>query len=193
MKAGILPFFVSSLSVVVAIGVPSVARSNSLSSRTATVTPASIRPSDYLPATIANAANTTETSDGSWSQSAGEAVRNAELATEKAYNRAARDVQNLTLKGKVEAVLHENKSTRGSDVHVTTDNGTVTLSGQVPSERIAQNVEQVVANVYGVKAINNQLSYPRNREAVTPRDSDSTGVAHPAYSDLAPAERAPDH
>jgi hypothetical protein len=28
---------------------------------------------------------------------------------------------------------------------------------------------------------------------VTPHDSDSTGVAHPAYSDLAPAERAPAH
>jgi hypothetical protein len=90
-------------------------------------------------------------------------------------------------------VLHENKSTRGSDVHVTADNGTVTLSGQVPSETRAQTVQEVVANVYGVKTVNNELIYPKNRGAVTPPDSDSTGVAHPAYSDLAPAERAPAH
>jgi osmotically-inducible protein OsmY len=192
MNAGILPLFAAILPIVVAVGVPSSAQSCSLLSRTATST-GSIRLFDYLPAVTPSATTTTENSNGSWSQSAGEAVHNAEIATEKAYDRAARDVENLALEGRVEAVLNEHKSTRGSDVQVTADNGTVTLRGHVPSEGRAQTVQKLVADVYGVKGVNNQLNYPRNRDAVTPPDSDSTGMAHPAYSDLAPVERAPAH
>jgi hypothetical protein len=73
------------------------------------------------------------------------------------------------------------------------DNCTVTLSGRVPSERDARAVEQVVLNVYGVKAVSNNLTYPLNPGVVTPPDADSIGVTHPAYSDIAPAERAPAH
>jgi osmotically-inducible protein OsmY len=193
MNAGILPLFAAILPIVVAVGVPSSAQSCSLLSRTATST-GSIRPFDYLPAVTPSATTTTtENSNGSWSQSAGEAVHDAEIAIEKAYDLAARDVENLALEGRVEAVLYEDKSTRGSDVQVTADNGTVTLRGHVPPEGRAQTVQKLVADVYGVKGVNNQLNYPRNRDAVTPPDTDSTGVAHPAYGDLALAERAPAH
>jgi hypothetical protein len=194
MKAGILPLFGPILCVGATVGIPSFALSSSLSSRTAAiVTPATIRLSDYLPIITTSAITTTENSNGSLNQSAGEAVHNAEPVTENAYNRAARDVENLALKSRVEDVLHKNKSTRGSDVHVIADNGTVTLWGQISSQRRAQTVQEIVANVHGVRAVNNELSYLRNRQAVTPPDSDSTGVAHPAYSDLAPAEHAPNH
>jgi BON domain len=193
MKAGIsLALFGSLLSLIIFLAIPSFARSSSYSSTMTTTTPASTNPSVCEPGTTTNATITTE-NGGSWRRSASEAVHNADVATEKAYNRAARDVDNLSLKGRVEAVLHENKSTRGSDVHVTADNGIVTLSGQVSSKRSARSVEEVVANVFGVKAVNNDLTYPSNRGLVTPPDTDSTGVAHPAYSDIAPVERAPTH
>ena len=78
-------------------------------------------------------------------------------------------------------------------MHVTADNGIVTLTGQVPSELNARRAQEVVASVYGVRVVNNDLNYPHSREAVTPPDADSTGVAHPAYSDTAPAENAPAH
>ena len=88
-------------------------------------------------------------------------------------------------------MLHENKFTRDENVHVRADNGMVTLTGRVPSEHSAKRVEQVVASVYGVKTVKNQLSYPTDRGVVTPPDADSTGIARPAYSDTAPAEKAP--
>jgi osmotically-inducible protein OsmY len=132
-----------------------------------------------------------DTTAGSWQQSASEAVRNAKDATQKAYNQMAGTVRDFALEGRIMAVLHENKWTRDSDVQVTANNGIVTLRGKVPSERTADHVQEVVANVYGVTAIRNQMDYPRNRGAVTPPNADSTGVAHPAYSDTAPAENAP--
>jgi hypothetical protein len=51
----------------------------------------------------------------------------------------------------------------------------------------------MVASVYGVKAVYNELRYPRADLAATPPDADSTGVAHPAYSHDAPAERVPNN
>jgi osmotically-inducible protein OsmY len=78
-------------------------------------------------------------------------------------------------------------------VHVTANQGIVTLTGQVPNERTARHARQMVASVYGVKAVYNELRYPHTDLAVTPRDADSTGVAHPAYSHEAPAERVPDN
>lgn len=137
------------------------------------------------------AAATSENTDSSWQQSAGEAVRNAEAATEKAYNQLARNVQNVSLEAKIMAVLHENKATRDADVRVTADNGIVTLTGNVPSAQSAARVQDIVASVYGVKSVNNDLKYPRDRGTVTPPDADSMGVARPAYSDTAPAEKAP--
>jgi BON domain-containing protein len=132
------------------------------------------------------------TAADSWQHSASEAIQSTEIATEKAYDQLARNVQNVSLQARVLAVLHENKGTRDcSDVSVTADNGIVTLTGQVASAQSAQRVQDVAATVYGVKAVNNHLQYPHERRAVMPPDADSTGVAHPAYSDIAPAEKAP--
>ena len=191
MKFFVLPLFAFVMGTLIAVGIPSLARSSSPTSQTTTATPASIRPSKFVPALATS--TTTENSERASSQSAAEARKDAEPATEKAYSRSVNDIENLALRGRVEAVLHQNRSTGGSDVHVTADNGTVTLWGRVGSERRAQAVQELVANVDGVRAVNNRLSFPSNREVVTPRDSKSTGVAHPAYSDLAPAERAPAH
>ena len=119
-----------------------------------------------------------------------DAAHNVELASEKAYDHVARDVKDVSLETRIRAMLHESKYTRGSDVHVTANNGVVTLTGQVPSKQSARHVGEVVASVDGVKAVHNDLNYPR--QVVTPRDADSMGVAHPAYSRTAPAESAPD-
>jgi osmotically-inducible protein OsmY len=121
-----------------------------------------------------------------------DAAQNVELASEKAYDRVAQDVNDLSLETRIRAMLHENKYARGSDVRVTANNGVVTLTGQVPSQQSARHVQEVVAGVYGVKAVHNDLNYPRHNQLVTPRDADSMGVAHPAYSHTAPAESAPD-
>ena len=183
----IAPRFLASV-LLVLFTIPLFGYTNSYSGNTAIASTSA----DASPSELGTTTTTVNNSD-SWRQSAGEAVRNAEIATEKAYNQLARNVQNVSLEARIMGVLHENKTTRDSDVQVTADNGVVTITGQVASAQSAQHVQDVIANVYGVKAVNNQLKYPHDRGTVTPRDADSMGVAHPAYSDTAPAEKAPSH
>jgi BON domain len=175
MKNGNVVFFhVSALSLIIIFALPCFAQSNSFSSTTTNT-------------------STTGANTSSWQQSASDAAHNAKVGTEKVYNQAAHSVKDISLQARIKAVLHENKSTRDSNVRVTADNGIVTLTGGVPSEQDAQHVKEVVASVYGVKAVDNDLDYPHSRRAITPSDADSMGIAHPAYSDTAPAENAPLH
>jgi BON domain-containing protein len=191
MKPRLVIWFPAAFVAALVFTIPSFAQTNSSGSTTTATSPAdSNTTAPAQPATTTTrTTTTTENSSGSWQESATNAAHNAEVATEKAYNHVARDVRDISLEARIKAVLHENKSTRDSDVHVTADNGIVTLTGQVPSKRNAQTVQEVVASVYGVKAVNNDINYPRNRG--TPPDADSTGVARPAYSDTAPAENVP--
>jgi BON domain len=197
MKAG---FPVSPLCVViltiVAFTLPFSAWGSSYDSSTTVMTgPGNSNPSAQdqspLSTTTTTTTTSTENNSSSWEHSATEAAHNAKLATENAYNQVARSIRDISLEGKIKTVLHETKATRDSDVHVFANNGIVTLTGAVPSARSAQQVQEVVADVYGVKVVNNELYYPNRRERVTPPDADATGVARPAYSDTAPAERAP--
>ncbi len=183
MKAGTAAFFASSLTAFILIATfPSSGRSSFAINPVSTIAFAASDPSPSQPDTATD-----------WQQSADEAVRNAEVAAEKAYNRAAHGVRDVSLEGRVMAVLHENKSTRDADVQVTADNGIVILNGSVASEQAAKRVQEIVASVYGVRGVTNELNFPGARKAVTPRDADSMGIAHPAYSDTAPAEKAPGH
>jgi len=190
MKAGIAGLFrVFGLSLVTIFVLPCFAHSSSYKSTTTATAPAN---SDTSASDQPGTTTTATTNNGSsWKQSASDAAHNAEVATGKAYNDVTREVKDISLEARIMAVLHENKSTRDSDVHVTANNGIVTVTGRVPSERNAQRVEEVVASVYGVKAVNNDLNYPHSPGAVTPPDAESTGIAQPAYSDTAPAENAP--
>jgi osmotically-inducible protein OsmY len=139
------------------------------------------------------ASTTTNSTGNSLTNSAENAANAVATDTEHAYHQVKHDVKDAALEARVKAMLHEDKYTRGTDVHVTANRGIVTLTGQVPSQRTAWHARQMVASVYGVRAVYNELRYPRADLAVTPRDADSTGIAHPAYSREAPAERVPDN
>lgn len=144
------------------------------------------------PADADSGAATSSTGAANWERSATEAARNIEIAAENAYDGMKQNVNDFSLATKVQAVLHENKYTRSSDVHATATNGVVTLTGQVPTEESARRAQEIVASIYGVKAVNNDLNYPHRKvERATPPDSVSTGVAHPPYSKTAPVESAP--
>jgi BON domain len=139
-----------------------------------------------------NGAATSSNGAADWERSATEAARNIEVAAENAYHDMKQNVSDFSLATKVQAVLHENKYTRSSDVHATANNGIVTLTGQVPSEESARRAQEIVAGIYGVKAVNNGLNYPHRKVGgATPPDSVSTRVAHPPYSKTAPVESAP--
>jgi hypothetical protein len=137
--------------------------------------------------------NTSASTSNSLSNSAENAADTAAADTEHAYHSVKHDVKDVALEGRVKAMLHEDKYTRGADVHVTANRGIVTLTGEVSNQRTASHARQMVASVYGVKAVYNELRYPRADLAATPPDADSTGVAHPAYSHDAPAERVPNN
>jgi hypothetical protein len=188
--AALLPVFVFTL--IISFTIPSSANS-SYSGTTTNTSANGGTSSSAQPETTATAGSTSGNSDNSWKQPASDAADSAEVAAKKAYNHLARFAKDIALEGRIKAVLHENKSTRDSDVHVTADDGVATLTGLVSSEQNAQRVQEVVAGVYGVKAVNNDLNYPHPRGFVTPPDADSTGVAHPAYSDTAPAENVSAH
>jgi hypothetical protein len=196
MKAQVAALFgISALSLIAIYAPLGFAQSNSYSSTMTTTASANSdeSTSGQSGAIATAAAPTTADNGGSWEQSVDDAAHNAELTTEKVYHQLARDSENFSLMARVKGILYENKFTRDSDVHVSANEGVVTLSGSVSSEQAAQHIQEVTANVYGVKAVRNKLDYPHSNGAVTSPDVDSTGIAHPAYSDTAPAENAPVH
>jgi osmotically-inducible protein OsmY len=184
MKAGMVALF-SAVGLTAIFAIPCVAQNGSYDSiKTATASANSNMPSSGPPGkTMITASTSGEDSANSWQHSIIDAVHNAEAATKKTYNEVAGDVKDISLAARIEAVLHENKSTRDSDVYVAAENGTVTITGSALSEHNAQHVQEVVASVYGVKAVNNHLDYPHNGGVATSRKADSAGIAHPARND----------
>lgn len=187
-------FSISILSISLVFTARSLALGNSYGSTMTSTPPAgSNTVAPDTPPTTATDSTTATGSGGSWIQSVIDASHRADVASERAYHSVARDVKDILLEAHSKIILRGNKATRGSDVHVTADNGIITLTGHVQSGQDAQRVRDIVASVYGVKAVNNALKYPQNSGAVMPSDVDSTAIAHPAYSDIAPAENARTH
>jgi osmotically-inducible protein OsmY len=194
MKAGMVALF-SAVGLTATFALPCFAQSSSNGSITTATASANRNMSlPAQPGTATNTAGTSaEDSANSWQQSINDAARNAAAVTEKTYNEVADDVKDFSLAARVKAVLHENKSTRDFDVHVTADNGIITITGSVPSEHNAQRVQEVVAGVYGVKVATNHLDYPHTGGIAASREADSAGIAHPAHSDDASSGNARVH
>ena len=71
-------------------------------------------------------------------ESAGNAATSAGHAVEHTYHGAATALKDTAITAKVKTALHENKSTKDSDIHVTTIAGVVTLTGSVPSSEVSE-------------------------------------------------------
>ena len=94
------------------------------------------------------------------SESMHEAGQSAESALSHAYHGTATAVDDSALTAKVKTALHEDKVTTGTDIHVTTVAGVVTLRGAVPSEDVKAHAEQVARDTTGVKGVKNKLKFP---------------------------------
>jgi hypothetical protein len=66
-------------------------------------------------------------------------------------------LKDTDITAKVKYGLHENDATSGSDIHVTTDNGVVTLTGEVTKRREAREAVKVTRQTEGVRQVVNQL------------------------------------
>jgi hyperosmotically inducible protein len=194
MKAG-RSALLSAVSLTAVLALPCFAQSNSYeNSRTATASSSGNKPVFGPTETASSTADTSANdSTNSWRQSINNAARNTEAAGEKAYSEVASDVKNFSLAAKVKAVLHENKSTRDAEVHVAANDGIVTITGSVPSAYSAQQVQEVVANVYGVKAVNNHLDYPQSGRFAASRETDSADAASTMHKNDTPSDTAGGH
>jgi osmotically-inducible protein OsmY len=62
-----------------------------------------------------------------------------------------------SLMQKVKVALASDPQMKGSTIDVAAANGTVTLSGRVDSKATAEHAQQVVAQIDGVKSVDNEL------------------------------------
>ena len=91
-------------------------------------------------------------------ESAENAATSAGHAVEHTYHGAATALKDTAITAKVKTALHENKSTKDSDIHVTTIAGVVTLTGSVPSSEVSEHAQHAAEQTTGVKGVKNQLA-----------------------------------
>jgi hyperosmotically inducible periplasmic protein len=94
------------------------------------------------------------------SESMHEAGQSAESTVSHVYQGTKTAVTDSALTAKVKTALHEDKITSGTDIHVTTVAGVVTLKGAVPSADVSTQAEKVAQNTEGVKRVKNKLKHP---------------------------------
>lgn len=78
-------------------------------------------------------------------------------AAEDAYDGTKIEVKDTTITAKVKTAMHEDQTVGGSEIHVGTSAGVVTLKGQVSSREIADHAADVASRVEGVRHVDNQL------------------------------------
>jgi len=101
-----------------------------------------------------------------WAQSATkqmkEAGSSAENAVSHAYHGTATAVDDTALTAKVKTALHDDATTKGSTIHVTTVAGVVTLRGRVASGEISDRAQAIATSTSGVKGVKNKLKIPQS-------------------------------
>ena len=96
------------------------------------------------------------------SESMHEAGKSAESAISHAYHGTATAVSDSTITAKVKTALHDDKITKGGDIHVTTVEGVVTLRGVVSSSAVADRAQRLARATTGVKAVESKLKVASN-------------------------------
>ena len=86
-----------------------------------------------------------------------EAGSDAESAVSHAYHGTVTAVDDTALTAKVKDALHNDKTTTGADIHVTTVAGVVTLRGKVASGDISDHAQALAQTTSGVKSVRNKL------------------------------------
>lgn len=91
-------------------------------------------------------------------------VRQAEKAAERMENKteqkmdsAGATMDDATVTAKVKAALIANDQVKGLSINVDTSANVVTLRGDVPSDAMKTQAEQVARTVEGVKEVRNEL------------------------------------
>ena len=114
---------------------------------------------DSAPAPVASS-DSNDNAQQSFKSSMGEAAEDTEQGAKVAYDKTRTALQDTLVTAKAKAALEDNKSTAGaaSAIHVDTEHGVVTLSGDVASPVVARRATEVVARLTGVKRVVSALT-----------------------------------
>ncbi|HLK88078.1 MAG TPA: BON domain-containing protein [Candidatus Binataceae bacterium] len=95
-------------------------------------------------------------------RSAGSSAENAASSTghaiEHAYEGTKTTLEDTAITAKVKTALHENKVTKGGDIHVHTVGGVVTLKGTARSSQESETARRVARQTSGVRQVKNELT-----------------------------------
>ncbi len=86
-----------------------------------------------------------------------EAGSDAKSAVSHAYHGTVTAIDDTALTAKVKSALHDDKTTTGADIHVTTVAGVVTLRGKVATGDISDHAQAIAQTTAGVKSVKNKL------------------------------------
>ena len=90
--------------------------------------------------------------------SAENAASSAGHAIKHAYEGTKTAVADTAITAKVKTALHENKITKGGDIHVRTVDGVVTLEGTARSSQESEAAQHVAQQTSGVRQVRNELT-----------------------------------
>jgi len=79
--------------------------------------------------------------------------------------------ENASLQEIVELKLVENASLSDYQIDATNNNGIITLTGEVPSEKLAQAAETLIRGLAGVVTVMNEIVVNKNAARRSRRDS----------------------
>ena len=100
-----------------------------------------------------------------FAQSASQSMQNAGHSTENAVSNAWHGtktaVKDTDITAKVKIALHNDKLTKGQDIHVSTRDGMVTLMGNAPETAVHQAV-RLARDTTGVMGVNNDMRVREN-------------------------------
>jgi osmotically-inducible protein OsmY len=103
-------------------------------------------------------------------ESATQSFKNAGHSTENAVSNAWHGtktaVKDTDITAKIKIALHNDKLTKGQDIHIMTNGGVVTLAGHAPSEAAAR-AARIARDTTGVVSVTNAV---RRGESESARD-----------------------
>lgn len=82
--------------------------------------------------------------------------------------------ENPSLQEIVELKLVENASLADYQIDATNNNGIITLTGEVPSEKLAQAAETLIRGLAGVVTVMNEIVVNKNAEKISQPRQPST-------------------
>jgi hyperosmotically inducible protein len=88
-----------------------------------------------------------------------------ESGAKEMYHGAKADVKDTGITTKIKTALDTDPITKASTIHVDTENGVVTLSGDVPSMAVSNQAMKIAQNTKHVESVNNNLKISGNNAA----------------------------